>query len=150
MRLENEEDTEQFGNVMAQYLQSPMTIYLKGELGSGKTRLSRAILHGLGHTGVVKSPTYTLVEPYQLEQITVYHFDLYRLADASELDFMGIRDYFTDNSVVLVEWPDKGIGFLNPADLSIQLNFAGDGRDCSIQSFSEAGKILVNNLKQNL
>lgn len=150
INLADEDQTEQFGRLLAQLIKAPLTIYLEGDLGTGKTRLSRAILHGLGHDGVVKSPTYTLVEPYQLDAIVVYHFDLYRLAEPSELEYMGIRDYFTNDALVLVEWPNRGAGFLNPQDVCIQLDFAGEGRDCIVSAHSAMGETVLDQLKQNL
>ncbi len=150
LNLPDEDATEQFGRQIATRMTLPFTIYLRGNLGAGKTRLSRAVLHGLGHEGVVKSPTYTLVEPYQLNKIMVYHFDLYRLAEPSELEYMGVRDYFTDNALLLVEWPDRGNGFMKAADLTIELSFAGHGRDCHIMAHSRAGEELLQDLKQNL
>ncbi|EAT12295.1 tRNA (adenosine(37)-N6)-threonylcarbamoyltransferase complex ATPase subunit type 1 TsaE [Bermanella marisrubri] len=124
----------------AKKLKSGLVIHLQGDLGMGKTTWSRGIIQGMGHEGRVKSPTYTLVEPYELSTRKVYHFDLYRLADPEELEFMGVRDYFTDDTLCLIEWPEKGAGVLPEADIEVQLTQWQDGRCMTCKALTKKGE----------
>ena len=126
--LINETDTLSYGKQLAKQLEPGQLIYLKGHLGVGKTTLVRGILHGLGHQGKVKSPTFTIVEPYEFEQFNLYHFDLYRLQDSNELETLGFRDYVNNNSVCLIEWPEKAEKFLPVANINIHLKIKDNNR----------------------
>ena len=137
------------GEQLAAVRTAGMVVYLNGELGMGKTTFSRGFIRALGHSGAVKSPTYTLVEPYELGGLTVYHFDLYRLNDPEELEFMGIRDYFDGVNICLIEWSEKGVGILPPADLVINIELEGAGRLLNYVGASEPGKKVVDQLAAN-
>ena len=126
-----------------------VTLYLNGPLGAGKTTLSRGIIQGLGHKGKVKSPTYTLVEEYRLQDKNIYHFDLYRLNDPEELDFMGIRDYFTENSICLIEWAEKGQGLLAEPDLLVNIDYANNARNVQLIAKSKLGNNIIKHLHLN-
>ncbi|MBP5945955.1 MULTISPECIES: tRNA (adenosine(37)-N6)-threonylcarbamoyltransferase complex ATPase subunit type 1 TsaE [Pseudomonas] len=138
--LADEQAMSDFGARIARVTQGHGLIFLEGNLGMGKTTLSRGIIRGLGHVGSVKSPTFTLVEPYEIGDIRAFHFDLYRLVDPEELEFLGIRDYFEDDALCLIEWPDKGAGFLPKPDLTITISPQDSGRSLKILSQSSRGE----------
>ena len=144
--LADEEATVALAGKLAQHCHQGMVIYLEGDLGAGKTTFSRGFIQQLGHVGNVKSPTYTLVEPYEIAGWRVFHFDLYRLSDPEELEFMGIRDYFDSDCICLIEWPDKGAGLLAPADLHISIEFSQTGRVLFMQPKSAKGSNLLSQL----
>jgi tRNA threonylcarbamoyladenosine biosynthesis protein TsaE len=126
--LHNTEATEQFGAELYRSLPSKCLVFLHGELGAGKTTLVRGYLRAAGYTGTVKSPTYNLVEEYTIAGKKIYHFDLYRINDPKELEWIGINDYFDHDSVCFIEWPDKGEGFLPKPDKVITLTTIEVGR----------------------
>jgi tRNA threonylcarbamoyladenosine biosynthesis protein TsaE len=126
--LQNTEETEQFGVGLYHSLPLKCLVYLRGQLGAGKTTLVRGYLRAAGYTGTVKSPTYNLVEEYSINGRKIFHFDLYRLNEPEELEYIGINDYFMEDSVCFIEWPDNGKGFLPDPDLEISLSLQGSGR----------------------
>ncbi len=141
--LENDAATVALGQLLGQVTSNDTTIYLLGDLGAGKTTLTRGFMSAKGHTGVVKSPTYTLVEPYKFASVTVYHFDLYRLNDPEELEMMGIRDYFSSDSIRIVEWPYNGRGVLPEPDVTVALEYVGVNRKATLQAVSRKGNTIL-------
>lgn len=128
LMLSDEAATLAAGEALAKAMPEGVIIYLHGDLGAGKTTLMRGVLRGLGHQGKVKSPTYTLVEPYELGARHLYHFDLYRLSAPSELLELGMQDYADGQAACWIEWPEKGRGYLPPADLECFLSYHGEAR----------------------
>jgi tRNA threonylcarbamoyladenosine biosynthesis protein TsaE len=143
--LADEEATLRAGKALGEVVLSGV-IFLEGNLGMGKTTLTRGLIQGLGHQGAVKSPTYTLVEPYQLAGRQIYHFDLYRLSEPEELEYMGIRDYFDQEALCLVEWAERGEGILPAPDLEIKLEPFDQGRKLSLTAMTARGRDLLLHL----
>lgn len=149
--LAEEAATLALGASLARALAPGLTIYLHGDLGAGKTALTRALLHAAGHVGTVKSPTYTLSEPYQVQldgrTVAVIHFDLYRMGSAEEFLDAGFREDFNGDNICIVEWPEKAEGVLPPADIDLYLTVAGVGRDVELQASTALGTSCLQRLK---
>nr|WP_189657023.1 tRNA (adenosine(37)-N6)-threonylcarbamoyltransferase complex ATPase subunit type 1 TsaE [Pseudomonas sp. BW16M2] len=152
MFLADEPATVAFGAKLAEVTQGHGVIFLEGDLGAGKTTLSRGLIRGLGHEGPVKSPTFTVVEPYEIGDIRAFHFDLYRLVDPEELEYLGIRDYFEGDALCLFEWPDKGAGVLPKPDLTITISPQAGGRSLNLSPQGARGEawcaVLAKEFKQ--
>ena len=146
--LADEQATTELAGQLANLCSRATVIYLEGDLGAGKTSFCRGFIHALGYKGRVKSPTYTLVEPYEINDWRIFHFDLYRLSDPEELEFIGIRDYFDDDCICLIEWADKGEGLLAAADLHISIEFIENSRSLTGQANNEYGQTLLSELAQ--
>lgn len=146
IELPNEAAQVAFGEALGHALGGRGRVHLQGELGAGKTTLSRGVLRAYGYLGAVKSPTYTLVEPYELGDVRVYHFDLYRLGDPEELEFIGARDLLEDDGLSLIEWPSRGEGWLPPADLVVELTVVDAGRQARLVAGTAYGKTVLARL----
>ena len=144
--LPDEASTTDLGAALAELLDGHGTVFLDGELGAGKTTLSRGMLRAMGHTGAVKSPTFTLVEPYVIGRHKIYHFDLYRLEDPEELEYIGFDDFFEGEPLCLIEWPEKGLGYLPECDLLVELTRKGLGRSARIESKTKRGELMLTEL----
>lgn len=141
--LHDEAGTAALGASLARALAPGLILYLHGDLGAGKTALTRALLHAAGHAGHVRSPTYTLAEPYRVtlagEPVEVIHFDLYRMSSPEEFIEAGFREYFNARTICIVEWPEKAESLLPQPDINVVLKVAGDGRDVELQALSDQG-----------
>ncbi|MDR2506871.1 MAG: tRNA (adenosine(37)-N6)-threonylcarbamoyltransferase complex ATPase subunit type 1 TsaE [Candidatus Accumulibacter sp.] len=137
--LPDESATLALGRKFAPLITPGMTLWLRGELGAGKTALARALLRALGYAGTVKSPTYALVEVYVISSLYLYHFDFYRLNVPEEFEERGLGEYFEKEAIRLVEWPEKAAGHVPSADLEFTLRFADQAREARIRAWSERG-----------
>lgn len=145
--LADEGATAQFAQYSAQFLAKPLVFTLKGEIGAGKTTFVRALLRALGISSTIKSPTYTLVENYVLANYPVYHFDLYRLIDESELEEMGFRDYFTHPALIFIEWPERAGNVRLVVDVCLSFTLLSEGRMLDVSALSDNGQQFLDDLK---
>jgi tRNA threonylcarbamoyladenosine biosynthesis protein TsaE len=145
--LQTERASQAFAEQLAQSLMPGLLLSFSGDLGAGKTTIIRAMLRALGIQSAIKSPTYSLIETYHCPLFDVHHFDLYRIQEEYELDYLGFRDFFTENAVCCIEWPEKAGENLPEVDLSIQLSIYGNGRQLLIQSLTAKGNEILNCLE---
>jgi len=144
--LPDTEATERLGAALAPGVVPGVVLHLKGDLGSGKTTLVRGLLRALGYRGRVKSPTYPLVEPYELSSLHFYHFDFYRLRDPAEWLTSGFREYFNPQSVCVVEWPERAGATLPTPDVEIRLEHSPNGRGARLRAATPAGEAWLSSL----
>ncbi len=147
--LKDSSETELLGALLWQVLPEKCLVFLSGDLGAGKTTLIRGLLRAAGHSGVVRSPTYSLVEEYRLAERNVFHFDLYRLKDPEELEWMGMSDYLNQSSLCCIEWPQMGDGFLPKADVTIDIVVQADARLIEINILAQEVENKLQDLWKN-
>jgi tRNA threonylcarbamoyladenosine biosynthesis protein TsaE len=150
LKLPDERATLALGETLAAGAGPGRVLHLYGDLGAGKTTVARGLLRGLGYAGRVKSPTYTLVEPYTISSLHLYHFDFYRFKDESEWLNSGLREYFNSDSFCIVEWPEKAGGSLGTPDLNLRLEFSGEARRVSLEAHSDAGEAWLASARSRL
>ncbi len=150
--LANEQETELLGAELWRILPKKCLVFLNGGLGAGKTTLTRGVLRAAGHKAAVKSPTYTIVEEYELASGSLYHFDLYRIKDPEELEWIGIRDYLDQQCLCFIEWPELGKDFLPKPDIELTLDYVGNERivDVQVSSKKLLNKLVLNWKNKNL
>lgn len=146
--INNETELQKVGAQFASVCRPPLVVYLLGQLGAGKTTFTRGFLVGMGYDGKVKSPTYTLVEPYLFDTVAIFHFDFYRIHDPEELELMGIREYFNDNSICLIEWPQQGLERIPEPDIVCSLTIVDEGRRLELESQSKFGEQILKEFLQ--
>ena len=144
INLPTERASKEVAARLAACLVSPLVIAFSGEIGAGKTTLIRAMLRSLGVTSAIKSPTFSLVESYQTNHLQIHHFDLYRVQDETELDYIGFRDYFSEDAVCCIEWPERVSSCLENADIRFSLHVKGVGREMHIHAYTPAGTSMLS------
>lgn len=147
--LPDEDRVGELARLMGAELHAPLVIYLRGDLGSGKTTFARSLIHGLGYPGRVKSPSYGLLESYDTGDLRVLHLDLYRISDPAELDYLALRDLFDRHTILLVEWPERGEGALPAPDLVMHFAEAPESRFVQLSSRTPAGASLSHAVRES-
>lgn len=142
--LPTEAASEKIAERLAACLFSPLVLTFSGEIGAGKTTIIRALLRSLGVKSTIKSPTFSLVESYLGTHLQIHHFDLYRITEETELDYIGFRDYFDTGALCCIEWPERAGSYLTKIDIAFKLNFKGAGREIQINTFSSAGNAVLS------
>jgi len=146
MLISSPEQMESLGRRLALACSAGTQIHLSGDLGAGKTTLVRGFLHGLGYSGKVKSPTYTLVETYQLDQVAIFHFDFYRVNQPDEIENIGFRDYEDQEAICLIEWPEKAGDLLGQPDVLIRFIIHGNIRELELVAYDLKGNLLISKI----
>ncbi|KTD79296.1 tRNA (adenosine(37)-N6)-threonylcarbamoyltransferase complex ATPase subunit type 1 TsaE [Legionella waltersii] len=146
MDLIGEEASQQFAKRLALFIVSPLVLTFSGEIGAGKTTIIRSLINSLGIHSAIKSPTFSLVESYHVNNLAIHHFDLYRIDQEEELEYLGFRDYFTEHSVCLIEWPEHAGKSLPSTDIRFNLVIKGAARELRISALSATGRRIVQNL----
>jgi tRNA threonylcarbamoyladenosine biosynthesis protein TsaE len=144
LEFSNEKQCVLSAKKLAKCLFSPSIITFSGEIGAGKTTFIRAMLKGLGVSAAIKSPTFSIVESYTMSSFSIHHFDLYRIQDETELDYIGFRDYFENSGIVLIEWPERALGSISEIDLQCELLIKGDERVMNITSLTATGEQIMS------
>ena len=142
--LSTEDMSQALAAKLALYVASPLVLTFSGEIGAGKTTFIRALLRALGVQSAVKSPTFSLVESYEAHGFFIHHFDLYRIHDETELEYIGFRDYFSNNTICCIEWPEHGAGYLSTVDIAFHLSPKGSGRILLATAYSHMGRRILN------
>jgi len=146
MSFSCEQETDAFANKFSSDVRVPLVIWLEGDLGAGKTTFARALIHALGYQGRVKSPTYCLLEQYQISPVHVIHMDLYRISDPGELEFLALEDLMDDKSILLVEWPDRGGDWLPRPDFRFEFHYSEVGRELHWSACTSIAESLIQRI----